>query len=523
MAAAEGWTLKETATLAGVVLMLLLPCCMRVGPDFVRPPVSLQPNWLEAQDSRVTEGQHDHREWWRTFDDPVLDHLVDVAYRQNPSIAIAGVRVLQARAQLGIVAGNLYPQQQQAFGTLEYSRLSKHSALAASGTGLNIAQDEMGLMASWELDFWGKFRRAIESADANLAATVADYDAALVALTADVATTYILMRTLEKRIEIAAQNVDTQTESLRIAETRFHGGTTSGRDVEQARTSLNSAKASIPVLQTQLQQSRNGLATLLGLPPAQVADLLGGSSVIPAPPPQVAVGIPSDLLRRRPDIRSAEYRAMAQGAQIGVAKAELFPAFSLAGTFSFLSTNVAGSRLSDIFRWESRSYAGGPSITWNLFNYGRIVNNVRLQDARFQELLITYQNTVLTAQREVEDGLVSYLRGQERAQFAAKSAEAAGASLALAVRQYEGGITDFTTVLTSQQALLAEQQNLVAALGDISLSLVQVYRALGGGWEVTEELKLVPEETRRAMAARTNWGNLLKANVRVTPPAEEAK
>jgi NodT family efflux transporter outer membrane factor (OMF) lipoprotein len=506
-----------------LVLLVFLFGCVKVGPDFVRPPLSVSPNWMEATDNRTTNEPADYREWWRVFDDPVLDRLIDVAYRQNLSLAIAGVRVLEARAQLAIAVGNLYPQTQQAFGTLENYRLSQHSALSASGTSVTYSQAEMSLRASWELDFWGRFRRAIESADANLVATVADYDTVLVSLTADVASSYLLVRTLEKRLEIAAQNVGTQTENLGIAEARFRGGTTSGRDVEQAKTLLNSTQSAIPALQIQSQQARNALSTLLGIPPADVAGFLGTSSGIPAPPPQVALGIPSDLLRRRPDIRSAEYRAVAQGAQIGVAKADLFPAFSLGGTFGFLSTNVPGSKLSDMFRWDSRNYVAGPSITWSLFNYGRIVNNVRLQDARFQELLINYQNVVLTAQREVEDGLAAYLRSQERAQFVAKSAEAAKASLALAIKQYEGGVTDFTTVLTSQQALLSEQDNLVITLGDVSSGLVQVYRALGGGWEIRQGMNVVPENIRKVMAARTNWGDLLKPPTNMTPPAEDVK
>ena len=329
-------------------------------------------------------------------------------------------------------------------------------------------QSQIGAQAGWELDFWGKFRRAIESADAGLFSTLADYDNALVRLTADVANSYILIRTAEERIDIARQNAETQQESLKIAEARFKYGTVTQLDVEQARTSLSNTLASIPTLETQLRQAKNALSVLLGLPPGDLADLLGGPSEIPVSPPQVIVGIPADLLRRRPDIRSAELQAAAQSAQIGVAKADLYPAFSLTGSFGFLSTDVGTFKLSDMFRWGSRTIQAGPSFQWNLFNYGRITNNVRVQDARFQELLIAYQNAVLTAQQEVEDNLVAFLRAQDRADLLAQSVASAKAALDLAVLQYREGLKDFTTVLIAQQTLSIEQDNLASTLGTIS-------------------------------------------------------
>ena len=507
-----------------IFFFLLLSGCAKVGPDFVRPEANVLPAWIEAQDRRINGGAVDYRAWWCVFDDPVLDRLIETAHRQNLSLRVAGVRVLEARAQLGIAIGGLFPQNQQAFGVLQYNRTSEHSPQALISSNLTYAQSEIGLLASWELDFWGKFRRAIESADASLMATVADYDNVLVSLTADVATSYVLIRTLNKRIDIARQNVETQTESLKIAEARFQGGTTSQRDVEQATTVLNDTQASVPTLETQLRQANDALSVLLGLPPSDLTEmLLGTSSDIPAPPPQIAIGIPADLLRRRPDIRSAEYQAMAQGAQIGVAKAELFPALFLNGTFGFLSSNVGGSALGDMFRWGSRTYVAGPSAQWNLFNYGRLTNNVRVQDARFQQLLIGYQNAVLKAQQEVEDNLVAFLRTQERAEFLARSAGAARRSFDLAVIQYREGTTDFTTVLNAQQALLNEQDNLAITLGSISQNLVGVYRALGGGWQIREGMDFVPPEVKEAMAKRTNWGNLLSPAVYMPPEPEEPR
>jgi NodT family efflux transporter outer membrane factor (OMF) lipoprotein len=330
-----------------------------------------------------------------------------------------------------------------------------------------------------------------------------------VSLTGDVATTYILLRTLEQRLRIARENVEVQKESLRIARARFEGGTTSMRDVEQALTVLESTEATIPTLTSLVQQSKNALSVLMGMPPSDLGDFLGKQSAIPAPPPQVAVGIPADLLRRRPDIQSAEWQAAAQCAQIGVAKAELFPAFSLNGAFGVEAGNAGNYTLGDLFQWRSRTGSMGPSFKWNIFNYGRIINQVRVQDARFQELLLTYRNTVLKAQQEVENALIAFLTSQERAKKLAGATDAAQRSMELAILQYREGITDFTTVLTAQQNLLTQQDNLADTLGQISTSLVSMYRAMGGGWQTRVGKEFVPDSVKQTMAARTNWGKLL--------------
>jgi NodT family efflux transporter outer membrane factor (OMF) lipoprotein len=503
-----------------IVVVFLLSGCM-VGPDFTRPPAKVSPSWMDASDERVKTEPGEYRNWWRVFEDPVLDQLIARAYQENLSLKIAGVRVLEARAQLGIAAGGLYPQTQQAYGSLQYNRTSEQSPQAGAlpvGQGavnparsplLSYWQSQIGLSASWEIDFWGKFRRAIESTNASWLVSSANYDSALVSLTASVANLYVLIRTLEKRLDIARQNVEIQKESLRIAEARFQYGTASQLDVEQARTVLYNTQASIPVLETQLQQAKDALSVLLGLPPTDLPNLLKGASEIPVSPAQVVVGIPADLLRRRPDIRSAEQQAAAQCAQVGVAKADLYPALSLTGNFGLLSSDVGNFKLSDMFEWSSRMGQAGPSFRWNILNYGQITNNVRAQDARFQELLLGYQNAVLVAQQDVQDNLTAFLKAQDRAGFLARSVEAAKKSLDLAVLQYREGTIDFTTVLVAQQALLNEQDNLASTLGNVSSSLVGIYRALGGGWEIREGTDLVPSEVQEQMAKRTNWGKLL--------------
>ena len=440
-----------------------------------------------------------------------------------------GVRVLAARAQLGIATGQLYPQTQQATGSVTKYRTSAGTPFLGSANtasnfgGLSYFESQIGLTASWEIDFWGKFRRAIESADAGLMASIANYDSTLVSLTANVATFYITIRTVERRLNIAHRNVEIQRESLEIAEARFEGGTTSQRDVDQARTILTGTEATIPPLKIQLRQTKDALCVLLGMPPSHLTSQLQGKpAVIPAPPARVVVGIPVDLLRRRPDIRAAEYNAIAQGAQIGVAKAELYPSLSLLGTFGFLASDVGKKYLGSMVNWRNRSGSMGPSLTWNIFNYGQITNNVRFQDAQFQELLVTYQHTVLSAQQDVEDNLEGFLRSQEQAASLKESAASAQSSLDLAILQYREGITDFTTVLTAQQALLSTEDNLAGALGNISRYLVGVYRSLGGGWQIREGRDFVPLKTRQEMEQRTNWGKMLTPASQPPPtPAEE--
>jgi NodT family efflux transporter outer membrane factor (OMF) lipoprotein len=504
-----------------VPVFLAFAGCM-IGPNYQRPKVSVSQNWGETQDPRVSTESTTYRDWWRAFNDPALDRLVARAYRDNLTLQQASVRVLQARAQLGIAVGEVFPQTQQVIGSVEYNRTSDRSASAAALKGSTAYwQSQIGAQATWELDFWGRIRRGIESADASLLATLADYDSTLVTLTADVATTYIALRTAEERIRIARENVDIQEQTLKIVEARFTFGTVTQLDVEQARTVLFNTLATVPTLETQRRQARDALSVLLGMPPNDLSDLLSGPSTIPVSPPQVIVGIPADLLRRRPDIRSAEMQAVAQSAQIGVAKSDLLPAFSLIGNLVLVSTDLGTFRLSDMFRWGSRQVQIGPSVQWNILNYGQISNNVRVQDANFQQLLLAYQRSVLSAQQDVEDNLAAFLRSQERADLLAKSVTSSRTAADLAVLQYREGVTDFTTVLTTQLTLLNQQDNLASTLGNISTSLVGVYRALGGGWEIREGDDIVPPEIKAEMNERTNWGSLLSPTTYNLPASHE--
>lgn len=513
---------KQISWFLIALLVLVVFCgCTKVGPDFVKPEAEVMPNWLEAQGyKQISTKAEDYRDWWHNFNDPVLDKLVQTAYQQNLPLQMAGVRVLGARAQLGSAVGNFYPQSQKATGALTRFRMSVASPISGPDAPIYFWTDAVGLTGGWELDFWGKLRRGIESADAAWQASMADYDNALVSLTGDVGTSYVLLRTLEKRLDIIRKNVEIQKQALRIATSRWKGGTTSKRDADQAQTILESTEAEIPTLESQIQQAKNALSLLMGQPPGDLSHLLGSKSTIPAPPPLVAVGIPADLLRRRPDIRAAEFQAAAACAQIGVVKANLFPSFSLSGSFGFQASDVVPYILGNITNWGSRTAAAGPAFQWNILNYGQITNQVRFQDARFQELLLNYQNTVLKAQKEVEDSLIAFLKAQQRAHKLAGAVAAAQDSLKLAILQYREGITDFTTVLTAEQALLAQQDSLAITLGNISAHLVGVYRAMGGGWQIREGQDVVPDAIKTAMARRTNWGKLLTPAAHIPPPSE---
>ncbi|WP_272881500.1 efflux transporter outer membrane subunit [Fundidesulfovibrio soli] len=494
------------------ILALSTAGCMKVGPDFKKPETASPKSWMESDYAKTRPDIPPAEDWWKSLNDPVLDNLVATARKQNLTLHIAGVRILEARAQLGIAVGNIYPQTQQGVGALTYNQPSRRAPGSAQppndGKGqFSYWQDSAGFQAAWELDFWGKFRRAIESADASLAASVADYDNVLVSLGSDVASTYVLLRVSEERLRIAKNNVVLQKEGWNIADIRFRLGATSERDVMQALTLLSSTEATIPVLTSSVHKARHALALLLGMTPKEIAPLLEGPSRIPECPEQIGVGIPADLLRRRPDVRQAEYLAAAQCANIGVAKADLFPSFSLTGNIGWLSSNMGAFNLADIFSARSLTAGFGPSVTWNLFNYGRIVNNVRVQDARFEAALLNYRNTVLTALKQVEDSLADYQFTRAQTADLARAADAATRGADLAFIQYKEGKTDYTTVIVAQQNQLTQQDALASAQGNIVLGMVGLYRGLGGGWE--ERPEPVPADVAGEMKARTYWGSML--------------
>ena len=510
-----------------VSLLLSAGGCTMVGPDYVKPDTPEPEVWLQEQDPKIESREANFSQWWSVFNDPVLNNLVESAYRQNLPLQITGLRVLEARAQLGIAIGFQYPQLQQVNADASANQLSEN---APNGDAADryFHNYQATFDAAWELDIWGKFRRAVQTGVANLEATIAEYDDVLVTLTAEVARTYILLRTNEERLAVALENVEIQKRSLEIAEVRFKAGAVTELDVAQAKALLRSTEARIPEFKTSIRQAKNALAILLGKLPGEIDHMLGGPGRIPEVPPEVAVGIPAELLRRRPDIRLAERQLAGQSALIGVAKADLYPHFSLFGSLGFqASSRVDGrsnnSDFGDLLKSESFILNAGPGVSWDVLNYGRLTNKVRVEDARFQELAVNYENAVLRAAQEVEDAMISFLRTQDSVVFLADAVKASRRSVDLSMIQYREGLTDYQRVLDTQRFLTANQDTLVATAGSVDLSLIGIYKALGGGWQLRASNEFVANDIIEEMEQRTDWGNLLSPDELEYPPSQEVK
>jgi len=503
--------MERLTTWAGVASLLgalsALGACA-VGPDFKHPEAIAPDKWRNAGDPRFGAQTAADSAWWKSFNDPTLDRLVDLAYHQNLPLQIAGLRIVESRALYGVATGRQFPQTQQLSANVNAIGLPQTIA-SAVGLDRNLLSYQAGFDAAWELDFWGKYRRGVEAEAASLLGSVADYQSALVSLTAEVARTYVSMRTFEVLILQAEENARIQEEGLAIAQARFKGGATSELDPSQATTLLESTRATIPQLRAALQQQHNALATLLGQPPGTIeATLLAGPQLIPRPPAKIGVGVPAEMLRRRPDVRGAELAAAAQCARIGVAKADLFPSFSLFGSIGLRAFNK-GPGSHNLFQTGAIFYSAGPAINWPFLNYGRITNSVRVEDARFQQLLVAYRDTVLRAAQEVEDAIAGFLNAQQAATFQQNAITAAKRSVELSMVQYREGATDFQRVLDAQRSLLQEQNTFAQTNSSVATNLVALYKALGGGWEMRQGQPVVPAPTQQEMKQRTWWGDVL--------------
>lgn len=503
-----------------VMLLALLGGCSMLGPDFESPEADVAPHWREQVSITASNNNDALAKWWEVLEDEALTALIDTAAKQNLSLQVSALRIFEARAALGIAGGQFYPQRQRASGNLSHLELSDDQPGASPFAETSFRDVEVGFDAAWELDLWGRFRRTIEAADANLAAEIASYDDALVSLTAEVASTYIAARTFQARLDIARENVRNQKDSLRIATKRFEAGATSALDVAQSKTLLGNTLASIPDLETGLRQSENALRVLLGLHPGEISELHTSTGEIPNPPLAVALGVPADLLRRRPDIRQAERQAAAQSARIGIARADLYPQFSLVGNVGLRASDTGVSELGDLFNAGSLQAGFGPSFSWNILNYGRLKNAVRVEDARLEQAVTTYKNTVLGAAREVEDALVAFARGKQRVAILENTVISARRAVKLALLQYREGKVAYTRVLDTQSALINQQDVHVAARGQLIRDLIAMFKALGGGWQHASNVNLLNDGMRQRMDTRTDWGKLLEGESRdVISPA----
>jgi NodT family efflux transporter outer membrane factor (OMF) lipoprotein len=485
--------------LAGAVL---LGGCSTVGPEFERPRVPWLAGWtggslasLAAQSRGPRNGQI--QQWWRTFNDPVLDQLINEAQRVNPTVRTAGMRIMEARAQLGVADSTLYPQGQQATGALlavgEQRAGGPDTRAAAFNAALNI---------SWELDFWGKFKRSIEAADASYLASIAQYDDVQVLMAAQVAGLYSSIRTVEARLLISQENAAIQRRSLEITERLFKSGHDAELDVQQAKSLYLFTLSTIPLLEASLRQAQNALSILLARPPGPLPEMATGKQEIPHAELDVIVDMPADLLRRRPDVRAVEMQLAAQSALIGVSAADLYPAISLLGSLGVAATSLGGSP--QVLNWSA-----GPSLLWNVFDHGRLTNTVLIQDAKFQQLYEQYQDTVLRSAREVDDAAVGFAKTREQIALLAEAVKAAQRSLDIANIQYREGLTDFQRVIDSQRTLFSQQDQLVTGRGNLTQNLIAIYKAMGGGWEAGRSRPLVDDATREAMGRRSDWKEML--------------
>jgi multidrug efflux system outer membrane protein len=442
-----------------------------VGPNFEKPQADVPAAWSDANStSAVTE---ELTQWWTTFGDPNLTSLVERAINSNLNLKLAESRIRQARAARGVVASGFWPSADLS---------ASYSRGRASGSSPITELYQTGLDAIWEIDIFGGTRRSIEAANADLLTAIEDHRDVLITLTAEVALNYIDLRGLQQEIVIALNNLKAQQHSANLTRERFEGGFVSALDVANANALVASTASQIPVLRGAAQQTIYNIAILLGLEPSALLKELLPSSTIPVGPVEVPAGVPSDLLRRRPDIRRAEAQLHAETALVGVAVADLFPRFTLSGSYGYRD-----NQFDSLTEWRNRSWSFGPSASWQIFSAGRVRSNIELQKAVQEQSMIAYQQTVLTALQEVENALIASSTEFEHRSALIEVVAANRKAVELSTQLYIEGQADFLNVLVAQRALYSSEDALVQSNRNVSTNLVALYKALGGGWDISLE------------------------------------
>lgn len=506
---------------------------LKVGPEYCVPKAEVANDWLDSGNPTIQRDSGDIARWWHIFNDPTLDRLVELANEQNITLREAYYRVSEAEAQRRVVAGWIFPQSQSLSG--DYTRIQRSSEVAIFPRGMppnspfanlaatSISNWRYGGSLAWELDFWGRYRRAIESADARLDATIEGYREVQVILVAQVVGTYVEWRTVEQQIAVANENAELQRESVRVATARFNEKADGSElDSPQAKANLSRTMAVLELLQARRQQALNRLAILLGQPPQDLTYYLQGALTIPEAPEALAIGVPAELIWRRPDVRRAERMVAAQSAEIGIAESELYPHISIAGTAGW----EAGT-FPDLFKSGALAGTIGPGFRWNVLNYGRLLNNIEAQNARFQQAVANYQQSVLKANEEAENAITAFLHFKNQVQLLGESVEEAREAERVAEVKYREGEIDFNRLFVVQQLLLGQQEALTSAKGAAAQSLVELYRALGGGWQnsptsdivssnadLQSDIEIVDEEQENKVAevaSESDW-SLPKVN-----------
>ncbi|MGR5059244.1 TolC family protein [Vibrio rotiferianus] len=526
--------LKLTKPSLAILSVLGLSACTTLGPDYVHPEQSALPSdWSvekAAQDTQQSEQKL--QQWWQQFNDPTLNQLVEMASQQNLDLEAAGLRIVQARSLLGISTGLQYPQVQTVSGNLARAYVNDQ--------GVNNAA--LSFDAGWEMDIWGKYARGIESAEAGYYASIASYHDIMVTITAEVARNYINYRTFQERILLSRRNIEIQERVVNITQVQFDSGNVTELDVQQAKNQLFNTKAAQPSLEIAMKQSRTALALLLGVLPEEVESLLqsdgfaqrmadyenqfkssgrkpalSGSderSIVPSPP-LLDNKVDANLVMRRPDLQVSEMQARAQSAKIGVAETALYPSFSLFGSIGIDSTVPDGSSFSFS---DSLTMVVGPTFSWNIFQYGRVKNNIRFEDARFQETLTNYNKKVLQAVNEVTNALEAYDLYLEQKSLRLQSVNSSIRAFNISMTQYENGQISFERLLNSVEKMTRAEDSYANIKGNVANQVVALYKALGGGWETQTGKPFLSKTAAKQMQDRSDWDGLLDEEERVLPP-----
>lgn len=486
--------LRPLPRLIGIALLATLTACSAVGPDYQPPRSDLPAQWQETTGKVAAAPASEVHSWWTLFKDPVLDSLIERALAANQDLRIAETRIREARAARRLAGSAMLPALNSSASATR-SRSFENTALGA--TDLDLFQ--VGFDAGWEIDIFGSVRRSVEAAEATVAGTLENKRDVLVALAAEVARNYLELRGGQQRLAIARQNITNQEETVQLVRHRYDLGLSSELALEQAKNQLYMTQSLVPGLETTTIQAMHQLALLIDQQPQGLRQELSPEAIIPVLPPAIPLALPSELLRRRPDIRRAERQLAAATAEIGVATAELFPRFSLSALAGLESTS-----LSDLVTSGSRFWSVGPSVKWSLFDGGRARAGIDISEAQRDRAQITYEKTVLTALIEVETALAAFSREQETNRTLRSAAAAGQRAATIARSQYQLGLTDFLAVLLSEQALYQSQDQLVQSEQRLTTGLVALFKALGGGWETLEaqsrkDIALVPESPEKSV------------------------
>lgn len=513
--------------------LLGLSACTTLGPDFqTLEAKNLPDSWKNSasafdsendSESELEQTMQASAQWWKQFNDPTLNLLVERANTQNLDIEAAGLRILQARMILGISDSLGYPQVQVASGSLAKVYRNESSFNSAA----------LSFDAGWEMDIWGKYARGVEASEAALYASIASYNDIAVTITSEVARNYINFRTFQERVLLSRRNIQIQQRVVHITQVQYDSGNVTELDVQQAKSQLYTTKAALPSLKLGMMQARNSLAVLLGVMPGEIVPMLESEqlkakvdaynieygradtkrtmtddnteSIVPTPP-MLDASIDASLVMRRPDLQVAELLAHAQSAKIGSAEAALYPSFSLFGSIGSNSNTPSGSSFSFS---DSLTLSAGPSFSWNIFQYGRIKNNVRLEDARLQEALTNYNKKVLLAVQEVSGALESYSLYREQKALRMSSVNASVRAFNISMTQYENGQIGFERLLNSVEKMTRSEDSYAQIKGNVANQVVALYKSLGGGWQINNGKAFISDSNRELMRQRTDWGDVL--------------